>query len=62
MKKVQLKNVKKGDFFKFSPNGNVFVRGYYERSEKKYEYYVFDDVNHEGFAKGTREVYVDFEF
>lgn len=30
-----------------------------ERSIKKYEYYAYDDINHEGFAKGTRKVLVD---
>lgn len=59
MEQVQLKDLRKGDFFRFSPNGNLFVRGYYERSTKKYEYYAYDDVNHEGFAKGTRKVFVN---
>lgn len=59
MKQVQLKDVRKGDFFRFTPAGNLFVRGYYERSIKKYEYYAYDDINHEGFAKGTRKVLVD---
>lgn len=58
MKQVQLKDVRKGDFFRFTPTGNLFVRGYYERSIKKYEYYAYDDINHEGFAKGTRKVLV----
>lgn len=59
MKQVQLKDVRKGDLFRFTPTGNLFVRGYYERSIKKYEYYAYDDINHEGFAKGTRKVLVD---
>lgn len=34
MKQVQLKDVRKEDFFRFTPTGNLFVRGYYERSIK----------------------------
>lgn len=59
MKQVTIKQVQKGDYFRFTPNGNLFVRGYYERSSKKYEYYAYDDVNHEGFAKGSRKVFVE---
>lgn len=59
MKQVEIRQVKKGDLFRFTPTGNLFVRGYYERSNKKYEYYAYDDVNHEGFARGTRKVFVE---
>ena len=62
MKKVQLRKVKKGEFFKLTENGKVYVRGYYERSCKRYEAYLYDDVNHESFIKASRIVLVDFEF
>lgn len=62
MKETTLKKVNAGDFFKFSANGRVFVRGEYERSSKTFSYYPFDDVNNEHFAKGTRKVFIDFEF
>lgn len=62
MKKVELRKVKQGDFFKLSENGKVYVRGYYERSCKKYEAYLYDDINHESFIKASRIVIVDFEW
>lgn len=62
MKKIELRKVKQGEFFKLSENGKVYVRGYYERSCKKYEVYLYDDINHESFIKGSRIVIVDFEW
>lgn len=62
MKKVELRKVKQGEFFKLSENGKVYVRGYFERSAKKYEVYMYDDINHESFIKGSRIVIVDFEW
>lgn len=61
MKKIELRKVKQGDFFKLSENGKVYVRGYYERSCKRYEAYLYDDVNHESFFKGSRIVLVDLD-
>ena len=62
MKKVELRKVKQGEFFKLSENGKVYVRGYFERRIKKYEVYLYDDINHESFIKGSRIVIVDFEY
>ena len=62
MKKIELRKVKQGDFFKLSENGKVYVRGYFERSTKKYEVFLYDDINHESFIKGSRIVIVDFEW
>lgn len=62
MKQTNIKSVKKGEFFRLTENGPVWVRGYYERSEKKFEAYRFDDINHESFFKGERKCFVDFEF
>lgn len=62
MEKVELRKVKQGDFFKLSENGKVYVRGYFERSCKRYEAYLYDDINHESFFKGSRIVIVDFEW
>lgn len=59
---MKVKELKQGEYFKLSPNGRVYVRGYYERSERKYECYLFDDVNHETFLRGYREVIVGFDF
>lgn len=58
---MTIKEVKKGDFFRFSETGRVFVRGDYDRSERKYEYYPFDDVNDWHLARGSRKVIADFE-
>lgn len=62
MKKVELRKVKQGEFFKLSENGRVYIRGYYERSCKKYEAIWYDDLNHESFIKGSRIVIIDFEW
>jgi hypothetical protein len=63
MKEVMLKELKEGEYFKFNETTKVvWVRGYYERSLKRYECYKFDDVNHESFFKGDRRVFVGFEF
>ena len=64
MKATTIKQIKQGEFFRLSASDNapVWVRGYYEPSEKKYEAYKYDDTNHEGFFKGTKKVFVDFEF
>lgn len=59
MVEVEIRQVKKGDLFRFTPTGNLFVRWEYEHSEKKFSYYKYDDVNHEGFARGTRKVFVE---
>lgn len=63
----ELKNLKKGDFFTLKPNeypseNVVWIRGEYDRSERKYSCYKFADVNHESFRKGTLKVYTDFIF
>lgn len=73
MKPVLLKQVKKGEFFtltdkvKCNEDGEVlsryvYVRDAYDRESKKYEVYKFDDVCNYRFMKGTRIVYVGFEF
>lgn len=64
MKPVLLKQVKKGEVFKFRPSetAKVYVRDAYDRESKKYEVYKFDDVCNYRFMKGTRIVYVGFVF
>ena len=73
MKPVLLKKVRKGEFFtltdkvKCNEDGEVlskyvYVRSDYDREEKKYEVYKFDDINDHRFMKGTRIVWVDFIF
>lgn len=68
MKQVFLKDLKKGDFFtlkdygEFPDDNKVYIRGEYERSEKKYSCGKFSDWNYETFKKGTTKVYVGFTF
>lgn len=64
MKKIQLKDVKKGDYFRLtaSESAPVWVKSDYDRSEKKYEIYKFDDDCQFAYRKGSTYVYVDFEF
>ena len=59
---MTVKELKRGDFFRLSENGRVYVRDEYDRAEKKYWIYPFDDVNAGRFLKGSRAVLIDFEF
>ena len=64
MTKTAIAKIKKGEFFKLSNSETspVWVRGDYVRSEKKFSCTKFDDINHENFFKGDKEVFIDFEF
>lgn len=64
MKPILLKQVKKGEVFKFRPSetAKVYVRDDYDRETKKYEYYNFFNIGEWNMRKGTCIVYVDFEF
>ena len=67
MKKATIKELKKGDFFtlkpiEFAEEPQVWIRGEYDRSSKSYSCYKFEDVNHERFFSGKKEVYTDFIF
>ena len=57
--KTILKKIPEGGFFRLSESETaaLWVRGYYERSVKKFECYKYDNVNHESFMRGTREVF-----
>lgn len=62
-----LKELKQGEYFTLKPiecptDRQVFIRGEYERSEKKYSCGRFDDISYERFLKGTTIVYTDFTF
>lgn len=64
---MQLKDLKKGDYFTLKPieyptEKQVFVRGEYSRESKKYNVVHFDDINHERLLKGETTVYTDFIF
>lgn len=57
-----INKLKKGDFFKLSLNGRVYVRDDYNRMTRKYEYHDFDDANRWHECKGTKQVIIDFVF
>ena len=61
---MTIKDLKKGDFFRLSSSESapVWVKGDYDRSDKTFSCYRFDDVNHETFLKATRQVFTEFEF
>lgn len=68
MKQVTIKELKKGDFFtlrdygEYPDENRVYVRGEYERSEKKYSCTKYSDWCAETFKKGTTKVYTGFTF
>lgn len=68
MKTCTIKELKKGDFFTLKNYGEypdekrVYVRGDYERSERKYSCTKWSDFCAETFKKGTTIVYTDFTF
>lgn len=73
MRPVLLKDVRKDEYFtltdkvKYNEDGEVlskyvYVRSDYDRETKKYEVYKFDDINNYRFMKGTRIVWIGFQF
>lgn len=63
---TQLRNIKKGNFFKRltkgQPNNRVYVKDYYDRELKAFWCYPYDDVNDGRFIKATTIVNVGFTF
>lgn len=64
---MTIKELKKGDFFTLKPitepkESQVYIRGEYDRSEKKYSCGKFSDMCYERFFKGDKEVFTDFTF
>lgn len=62
-----LKDLKRGEFFTLKPveyprESQVYIRGEYDRSTKKYACSKFSDVNYERLLKGTTTVYTEFTF
>lgn len=73
MRPILLKDVRKGEYFTLTQKVQrdeddevlskyVYVRSDYDREEKKYEVYKFDDINDYRYMKGTRIVWIDFIF
>lgn len=64
---MKLKDLKKGEYFTLKPisdpkESQVYIRGEYDRNEKKYDCGKFDDISYSRFLKGDKEVYTDFTF
>lgn len=64
---MKLKELKKGDFFTKRDIANpsdhqVWIRGEYDRSEKKYECTRFDDCCDCCYLPGNKEVFTNFVF
>lgn len=64
---MKIKDLKKGAFFTKKPIPHpiarqVYIRGDYDRSQKKYECKKFDDISAAIYLKGDAEVYTDFVF
>ena len=62
-KMYSLKDLPKGEVFKTTPTARiVWVRDEYDRSEKKYCCYAWDDVNYFRMFDGKKQVYAGFIF
>tara|TARA_R100000808_G_C2083875_1_gene106762 strand:- start:265 stop:519 length:255 start_codon:yes stop_codon:yes gene_type:complete len=62
---VNLKDIKKGEYFKRTPQANkVFIKGDYIRDDgfNKYSCTDWDDMNREVFIKGNKKVFIGFTF
>lgn len=64
---MTLKDLKIGEYFTLKPIENptekqVFIRGEYDRTERKYECGHFDDISYTRYLSGKTEVYTDFTF
>lgn len=56
-----IKDLNFGDFFKFKPNGRVYVRDTYNPLTNKYEYHDFHAVNCMHECNGTEEVITELD-
>ena len=59
MQKIELRKLGSGDLFRLAGNDDapVWVRDEYDRSERKYLCYKWDDVNHWSYMRSSRGVY-----
>ena len=66
MKTTEIKNLKKGEFFKRlikgQPTERVYIKGDYDRATKTYSATAYDDINQEIFIKANKLVAYDFIF
>ena len=61
IQKVQIKDVKKGEFvhLKADENSPLWIRGHYDAATKSYSLTSYNDVNRETFRKRTAFVYIE---
>ena len=67
MTEKKLKDVKIGEWFTLKPieyptEKQVYIKGEYDRSEKKYDCGKWCDISASRYLKGDKVVYVDFTF
>ena len=65
--KTTIKSLKKGEWFTKkdieNPTENqVWIRGDYDRTSKRYECQSYGDINRICYIKGDKEVYTEFTF
>ena len=53
-----LRNLPQGTYFQLKLNGKIYIRGYYERSSKKYCCISYDDANKWRFFSGSKLVII----
>lgn len=64
---TKIKDLKRGEFFTLKPiaepkESQVFIRGEYDRSERKYWVQKWNDIGDGKYLDGNRTVYTDFTF
>lgn len=64
---VRMKDLKRGDFFTLRPisepkENQVYIRGEYDRSERKYWAQKWSDISAGRYLKGDTVVYTEFTF
>ena len=62
-----LRQLNKGEYFTkkeiaYPKESQVWIKGDYDRSSKKYECYRFSDINYIQYISGDKVVYTDFIF
>ena len=63
----KLKDFRKGEWFtlkdiQYPSENQVYIKGEYDRTEKKYCCHKWGDINSDRLIKGDKEVYTDFIF
>lgn len=64
---AKIKDLKKGEYFTLKPieypnESQVYIRGEYDRTSKKYDCGKFSDISYSRLFKGDKEVYTDLIF